>query len=71
MISFRFRTNVKNKIKTLVFGDEKLNELLSTADGARIPRVLFMGRTGVGKSTLINAICGAYLACVSNAKELY
>ncbi len=61
--------NVKNKIKTLVFGDEKLNELLSTADGARIPRVLFMGRTGVGKSTLINAICGAYLACVSNAKS--
>ena len=35
-------------------------------DSHRPPRIFLIGRTGVGKSSLINAICGSYVARVSD-----
>lgn len=38
-------------------------------DSHRPPRIFLIGRTGVGKSSLINAICGKYVASVSDVKS--
>lgn len=60
---------VKNTVKKAILGDEQLKELMEGIDKRRPPRILLVGRTGVGKSSLINALCGSYRAPVNDVKS--
>ncbi len=48
--------------------EEYLNTLRSAMQGLRSPRIMVIGRSRAGKSSLINAICGLKVAKVSDTK---
>jgi predicted GTPase/uncharacterized protein (DUF697 family) len=48
--------------------EEYLNPLRSAMQGLRPPRIMVIGRSRAGKSSLINAICGLKVAKVSDTK---
>lgn len=56
-------------LKDTILGDKDLNKLMEGINSHRPPRIFLIGRTGVGKSSLINALCGAYVATVSDIKS--
>lgn len=56
-------------LKEKILGDKDLKELMDGIDSHRPPRIFLVGRTGVGKSSLINALCGTYVAKVSDTKS--
>ncbi len=52
-----------------ILGDPELESLMEGLDTHRPPRIFVIGRTGSGKSSLINALCGAYVAPVSDTRS--
>lgn len=58
-------------LKNTILGDQYLKNLMEGIDSHRPPRIFLVGRTGVGKSSLINALCGSYVVKVSDTKKLY
>ena len=64
-----FSEKTKKNIKDAILGDTELKTLMDGIDYNRPPKIFLMGRTGVGKSSLINALCGAYVAQVSDIKS--
>jgi predicted GTPase len=59
---------IKKVLTEKILGDEELKKLMSSLNKKRVPRFMMVGRTGVGKSSLINAICEMYVADVSSVK---
>lgn len=61
--------DIRLKLKEIILEDKELKQLIDSIDSNRPPRIFLVGRTGVGKSSLINALYGRYVAKVSNAKS--
>ena len=56
-------------LKDTILGDKELKSLMEGIDSHRPHRIFLVGRTGVGKSSLINALCGSYVAPVSDTRS--
>lgn len=59
----------RDKLKDTILGDKDLKRLMEGIDSHRPPRIFLIGRTGVGKSSLINALCSSYVARVSDTRS--
>ncbi len=52
-----------------ILDDKELKELMKRIDKNRPPRLFLVGRTGAGKSSLVNALCGGYVAEVGDVRS--
>ncbi len=60
---------LKDSLRSLLLGNNDLRELMEGVESRRLPRLLIVGRTGMGKSSLINALCSGYVAEVSDVES--
>lgn len=61
--------SVTNTIKKCILGDDELKTFMHGIENRRTPRIMLLGRTGIGKSSLINALCGGYVAEVNDYRS--
>jgi predicted GTPase/uncharacterized protein (DUF697 family) len=57
---------IKDQLKKAILDDKELKDLIDELKNKRPPRFVLVGRSGVGKSSLINALTGSYLAEISD-----
>ena len=57
-----------HEIKNAILGDQELKDFMDGAENHRPPRFMLVGKTGVGKSSLVNALCETYRAKVSDSE---
>lgn len=67
-LPIKFPKAVEDLIKNAIFNNEDMVDLIDGIKNRRPPKFILIGRTGVGKSSLINAMCGRYLAKVSDVE---
>ena len=60
---------LKNRLKKKILDDEELKELIDGIKNERPPRFVLVGRTRVGKSSLINALMDSYIADISDVES--
>lgn len=60
---------IKSLVRDKILGDKELKDLIAGIENHRPPRFLLIGRTGVGKSSLINALSSSYVAVVSDVES--
>lgn len=61
-LPFFVPSSTKKMLKKYLGQDKELDELMNSISTQRPPRLLISGDEGVGKSALVNAICGAKVA---------
>ncbi|MGE9896402.1 AAA family ATPase [Anaerovoracaceae bacterium SGI.195] len=65
-LPFFIPSSTKTMLKDHLGQDKELNELMNSIVTQRPPRLLIVGDDGVGKSALVNAICGAMVVQTAN-----
>lgn len=58
--------DIKKNIKEKVLSDPELKKFIEDLESSRPPRFMIIGRTGAGKSSLINGFTGKYIADISH-----
>ena len=67
--SLKIPDKFKKLLKEKLLNDVSLRNLIEGNDLHKTPRIFLMGRTGVGKSSFINALCEGYVAPVDDTQS--
>jgi len=59
----------RQNIKDSILGDAELKALLEDTEKQRPPRIFLFGRTGSGKSSIVNALCSSYVTEISDVES--
>lgn len=65
-IPIKLPHSLQTKLKHILFTNEDIADLVDGIKNRRPPRFILVGRSGAGKSSLINALAGRYLAKTSD-----